>query len=109
MHVILHIDNQLASKFILLMIVIQQFFIQIEGPIEGLLMKILLSNHIILLEVGFYVAPEALLSFKIVSSVIPVVVLDQREKSILGMILYISKQKWYSSPRISICMGNRHH
>lgn len=43
-------------------------------------MKILLSNHIILLEVGFYVAPEALLSFKIVSSVIPVVVLDQREK-----------------------------
>lgn len=72
-------------------------------------MKILLSNHIILLEVGFYVAPEALLSFKIVSSVIPVVVLDQREKSILGMILYISKQKWYSSLRISICMGNRHH
>ena len=34
MHVILHIDNQLASKFILLMIVIQQFFIQIEGSIE---------------------------------------------------------------------------
>ena len=34
MHVILHIDNQLASKFILLMIVILQFFIQIEGPIE---------------------------------------------------------------------------
>ena len=34
MHVILHIDNKSTSKFILLMKVIQQLFIQTEGPIE---------------------------------------------------------------------------
>ena len=47
MHVILHTDNQLASKFTLLMKVIQQLFIQIEDPIERVVDKdfALKSHH----------------------------------------------------------------
>ena len=79
MHVILHIDNQLASKFILLMKVIQQLFIQIEGPIERVVDEgFALKSH--------HAARSRLLCgtrgiTTIVSSVIPVVVLDQRKKA----------------------------